>query len=402
MIVLIDNENYMIRLCKDDPNIHGFHPSFPNWKNLAKFLSDAGDMVVLSGDEQEEWLDENNIYYVHVEHKPKESFETFKKRMYRQIKENQEYVDSSMSFGKLVYALTKDSYEKGSINSDNVIEVWRANSDDKYHLRLDLPDNISNHTYYLLVRIIRKRFEADTKCGEQMIGVSELTSPSFNLFTADTLSGISVRLQVLEELFKNDRIDVPEMITNPDPREFLAACKALDDTDVGDLDSCDENCEEESEVEEPEEVKGDCNNCDDYGCPANPNYDENFYSDDEDEPEEEADTEEEYPEEVAAPEEEEVRDNPQHINQCNDCPYECPCDEDPADCPLDNAEEHEEDVEDDEDCEKHCLEETEDENGNSVYKVNGKEVSKEEFEDAMKDSLISMFKALAKAFGKED
>ena len=125
MIVLIDNENYMIRLCKDTPDIHGFHPSFPNWKNLVKFLSDAGDMVVLSGEEQEQWLDENNIYYIHVEAKPKESFETFKRRMYRQIKENQEYVESSMSFGKLVYALKKDSYEKGTVNSDNVIEVWR-------------------------------------------------------------------------------------------------------------------------------------------------------------------------------------------------------------------------------------------------------------------------------------
>ena len=366
MIVLIDNENYMIRLCKDDPNIHGFHPSFPNWKNLAKFLSDAGDMVVLSGDEQEEWLDENNIYYVHVEHKPKESFETFKKRMYRQIKENQEYVDSSMSFGKLVYALEKDSYEKGSVNSDNVIEVWRHNSDNKYHLRLDLPDNISNHTYYLLVRIIRKRFEADTKCGEQMIGVSELTSPSFNLFTADTLSGISVRLQVLEELFKNDRIDVPEMVADPDPREFLAACKALDDTDVGDLDSYDENCDEEY----PEE-------------------DEDFTQAEESDADEKADED--------------------YEDKCSHCQYECPCDADPDDCPLDkDVEENEHSEKDakaddeDEDCEVHSFEETEDENGNSVYKVNGKEVSKEDFEDAMKDGLISMFKALAKAFGKED
>ena len=233
----------MIRLCKDDPNIHGFHPSYPNWKNLVKFLSDAGDMVVLSGKEQEQWLDENNIYYIHVEAKAKESFETFKKRMYRQIEANKEYVESSMSFGKLVYALKKDSYEKGSVNTDNVIEVWRENSDNKYHLRLDLPDNVSGHTYYLLVRVIRKMFEKDTGVGEQQVGISELTSPTFNLFTADDLAGIAVRLEVLEELFKNDRIDVPEVTV---PME------------------CDEEPEEydyDEEEDEDDEDEPDCANC---------------------------------------------------------------------------------------------------------------------------------------------
>lgn len=209
MIILIDNENYMIRLCKNDPDIYGFHPSFPNWKEIVKFLSDTNHMVVLSGEEQEQWLDENNIYYVHVESKPKESFETFKRRMYRQIEENKEFIETSTSFGKLVFALTKGSMEKGNVSTDNIVEIWRRNSDDKYSLRLDLPDNVSNHTYYLLVKCIKGIFKKSLgTTAAEGITVSELTSPEFNLFTSDTLPGMLYRLQILEDLFKNGYVNV--------------------------------------------------------------------------------------------------------------------------------------------------------------------------------------------------
>ena len=220
MIVLIDNENYMIRLCKDTPKIHGFHPSYPNWKNLVKLLNDMDEMVVLSGKEQEQWLDDNNIYYVHVEAKPKESFETFKKRMYRQIEENKEYIETSTSFGKLVFALTKGNMVKGNVSTDNIVEVWRRNSDNKYSVRFDLPDNVSDHTYYLLVRVIRKIFEKEVNCSSEdgKVTVDELVEGSFNLFTADTLPGVAARMLVLEELFNNGYVKVlPNEDEYPEP-----------------------------------------------------------------------------------------------------------------------------------------------------------------------------------------
>ena len=199
----------MIRLCKDTPDIHGFHPCYPNWQNYVKLLNDMDEMVVLSGKEQEEWLDANNIYYVHVESKPKESFETFKRRMYRQIEENKEYIETSTSFGKLVFALTKSSMEKGNVSTDNIVEIWRRNSDNKYSLRLDLPDNVSDHTYYLLVKCIKGIFkESLGTTAAEGITISELTSPEFNLFTSDTLPGMLYRLQILEDLFKNGYVNV--------------------------------------------------------------------------------------------------------------------------------------------------------------------------------------------------
>ena len=190
------------------------------------------------------------------------------------------------------------------------------------------------------------------------------------------------RLQLLEDLFKNDYVIV-DVADDEYPEEYP-----------------EEDYESEGYTVDDDYVDGDeyeAEDCDEEPCGYEVDVEEDW--------------DEEYPEEEAAPEEEEYSgcvnctdydcpDNPQHINQCNDCPYECPCDEDPADCPLDDAEEHEEDVEEDENCEIHSYEESEDKDGNSVYKVNGKEVSVDEYEAKLKEGLIDLFDALAKALTK--
>lgn len=207
MIILIDNENYMIRLCKDDPNIHGFHPSYPNWKAIVRFLSDIGEMVVLSGDEQEQWLDENAIYYVHVEKKPKENFENFKKRMYRQIEENKEYVETSTSYGKRVYSV--------EVRGRTTIEVWRMNDDNKYHIVLDIKDN-DNDTMADDVLAVSSEFFKDVlkeklEASAVWFYVTELLenhSTVYDLLTANSLTEVYYNLLGISSLVRFGLYDV--------------------------------------------------------------------------------------------------------------------------------------------------------------------------------------------------
>lgn len=137
MIILIDNKNFMIRLCKDSEEYHGFDVSFPGWKELTKFLSDIGFTVLLSGPVAEKFLDDEGLYYIHVEHVAKESFFKFERRLNRLIKENQKYLDTSMSFGKLMFAIARDG-SKGTIHSNNLMEIWRMNDDHRFYINSDM------------------------------------------------------------------------------------------------------------------------------------------------------------------------------------------------------------------------------------------------------------------------
>ena len=89
MIILIDNKDYMIKLCKNSPDIHGFDTSFPCWHGFMKLYSDTGMMSVVSGKEAEEYLDKNNIYYVHIEDEG-ESYKEFLLKTIDALKDNEE------------------------------------------------------------------------------------------------------------------------------------------------------------------------------------------------------------------------------------------------------------------------------------------------------------------------
>ena len=265
MIILIDNENYMIRLCKNDPDIYGFHPSFPNWKEIVKFLSDTNHMVVLSGEEQEQWLDENNIYYVHVESKPKESFETFKRRMYRQIEENKEFIQNSLSFGTLVYA-EKVNGERGTVDTANVLEVWRLNEDDRYHFALSLPTDLDNIELALRIESIASRFQewrgTEHSDDEERKALTNLllnviAGNDFNIYTADTMEEVYGQLIFIAESCVAGVISAEDICADKDESPIKAHYDDMDSTDgldwfIADLAKGKEDQEDEVEDDEVE------------------------------------------------------------------------------------------------------------------------------------------------------
>ena len=243
MILLIDNKQNMIRFCENDPDIYGFDPVYPNWKNYVKFLSDTDHMVVLSGDEAEEWLDAENIYYVHVEDKDDETYTQFKRRVDKLIEENREYIDSSTSYGKLIFSLDK-SGNPGTRDTENSLEVWRLNRDGRYHITLDLPDNVSGYTYGRIIGGMLDKYNKMLRIveDEEKVKVDELTSGSFNLFTADTLTGVALRLSILKDMFAKDFIEVENEYPYDEEED-----EYVDDEDE---DEDDEWNEEEEEIKD--------------------------------------------------------------------------------------------------------------------------------------------------------
>lgn len=154
MIILIDNKNYMIRYCQDEPEIHGFDTSFPNWQGYTKLLSDIGYTVVLSGKEAEDYLDENNIYYIHIENKAKENFVNFTKRLNKLIQENEEFLKVNTSYGKLVWGVTEQLTEDATIDTDNLVEVWRLNEDNSYHITINIDEE--SMPKYALIAVLER------------------------------------------------------------------------------------------------------------------------------------------------------------------------------------------------------------------------------------------------------
>lgn len=265
MIILIDNENYMIRLCENDPDIYGFRPSFPNWKEIVKFLSDTNHMVVLSGEEQEQWLDENNIYYVHVEKKAKENFENFKKRMYRQIEENKEFIQNSLSFGTLIYAEKVDG-ERGTVDTANVLEVWRLNEDDRYHFALSLPTDLGNTELALRIESIASRFQEwrgtehsndeERKALTNLL-LNVLAGNDFNIYTADSMEEVYGQLMLIAESCVAGIISSEDIYKDTEESPITSCYDDMESTDgldwfIADLVKGKENQEDEVKDEEVE------------------------------------------------------------------------------------------------------------------------------------------------------
>lgn len=135
MIILVDNKNYMIRLCKDSKTIHGFDVTYPNWKGMTRLYSDMGFTVVLNGKEAEKWLDENNIYYIHMEFVKKESFKRFSKRLSRTLKEHEELLKKNNSTEKLIFGLSTNLKETNDIHDTLLFSITRDNKTGDYFVR---------------------------------------------------------------------------------------------------------------------------------------------------------------------------------------------------------------------------------------------------------------------------
>ena len=204
MIVLVDNKNYMIRLCDGNPEVHGFDVSFPNWRGLMKLFSDVGYTVVMCGKEVEDYLDAQGIYYIHVEHKAKENFENFKKRMNRMIQENKEYVLKNLSFGRFVWGVTENLTTNATMDTLNVVEVWRLHEDNKYHIGVSLADGMPRYALIATLEKIEKlaveAFNVDMDEVEELF-YSHPTEEE--LLTADTMEEMAINLVTLLSVIAN-------------------------------------------------------------------------------------------------------------------------------------------------------------------------------------------------------
>lgn len=133
MIILVDNKDLMVKFCINAEDCHGFDTTFPCWKGWVRLLSDAGETVMVSGKGAEEFLDESNLFYIHVEDVEGEGLMAFTRRMCSLIEEHEEQLSTSTSYGKLVFAVNADG-EMGKVGDDNLLEIWRLNETGRYHI----------------------------------------------------------------------------------------------------------------------------------------------------------------------------------------------------------------------------------------------------------------------------
>lgn len=223
MIALIDNKDYMIELCKDSPDIHGFDVSYPGWEGCMKLCSDIGMMVLVSGKEAEDYLDKNHIYYLHIEDEG-ESYGKFLAKLLDAMEENKDFLESNTSCGKLVYAIDED-LGKGTIDTENVIEIWRYHEDGKYYINVSLIDELREMPSYVLKSvcdtIVDKTIHdlapdmADPETlSEEMMELERPTEKAEDfeyLFSADTLKEMLVKLAILmKSIFTGEYIEPEE------------------------------------------------------------------------------------------------------------------------------------------------------------------------------------------------
>ena len=223
MIALIDNKDYMIRLCKDSPDIHGFDTSFPGWKGVVRLNSDIGMMSVVSGKEAEDWLDDNHIYYVHIEDEG-ESYKEFLTKLRKALLDNEEFILSNNSFGKLVYGVTED-LEDASIETDNILEIWRYHEDGRYYLDLTLASELREMPSYalksvcdtLLDKVVYNLAPSMTaeELAEEILKTERpvACADDFDyLFSADSLREMIVHLAILlKSIYTGEYIDEDNM-----------------------------------------------------------------------------------------------------------------------------------------------------------------------------------------------
>lgn len=142
MIILVDNHNYALRLCKDNKKYAYVSTTQDQWKFTMKVLSDIDVRVVVDEKEIEDYLDEHNIYYIHVEHIEKENFERFTKRMEKMIEERQHLIDTNQSTEKLIFGITRDGSTKATYKTDNVFYIIREHCNNEYSTYFELDEKL--------------------------------------------------------------------------------------------------------------------------------------------------------------------------------------------------------------------------------------------------------------------
>jgi hypothetical protein len=219
MIILVDNKDYMIKLCENSEDIHGFDTSFPCWQGHARLCSDIGMMAVVSGPEAEKFLDDNHIYYVHIEDEG-ESYKEFLTKLMDALIENKEFILTNNTFGKLVYGLDED-LEPATTETDNILEIWRYHEDGRYYLDLTLASELREMPSYVLKSVCDPLLDKVTHDLAPTMTVEELGEAVANterpvacaddfdyLFSADSLKEMIVHLAILlKNIYTGEFID---------------------------------------------------------------------------------------------------------------------------------------------------------------------------------------------------
>lgn len=171
MIILVDNKNFAIRTCKDDNSKLYIETLRPNWKGEMKFFSDIGYVVIMSGKEVEDYLDEENIYYVHVEKVAKENFQNFTKRMKKLVDEHVDLLLANNSSEKLIFGINEGGEVTQNINEDLVFSITRDLKTGEYFTRFDTDDLEDKGDVLDLLTDALERAEAEL--GPSYYGVEE-------------------------------------------------------------------------------------------------------------------------------------------------------------------------------------------------------------------------------------
>lgn len=135
MIILVDNKNYAIRTCEESNTEHFIETEGGRFFGEMRLLSDIGFTIMVSGKEAEEYLDENNIYYIHMETIKKENFQRWTKRLNKLIEEEKDLIEMNNSSEKLIFAISADPEVKPTMNTANLFEVTRDLKTDEYFVR---------------------------------------------------------------------------------------------------------------------------------------------------------------------------------------------------------------------------------------------------------------------------
>lgn len=175
MIILVDNLNFAIRLCEDpEDREHIFiSTELPDWQAAMKINSDIGATVVVNGKVAEDYLDAENIYYIHVEQVAKESFVKFVRRMERMIIDNEEMINMNDSSEKLIFGINKAFQTATNIMDDNIFTVTQDRKTGEYFTRFQLSPTLKKEARVAVLKLFERKFLDACLGGANYYGVEE-------------------------------------------------------------------------------------------------------------------------------------------------------------------------------------------------------------------------------------
>lgn len=207
MIILADDKEFAMELCKDEKDLRNIfiETGYENWKGLAELHSSLGKRIFLNGYEAEEWLDDNGIYYVHITGGDHDgTFDDFKVSLEEAIALRRPLIDRSRVIGgkgeTLVYGIVRGgSGKRATFLTDNSLELVR-DSEGGIHTTLSIGDDKGIHEAIAELKSIIAAAEGDF--GKTGFGVEEMDFyDDLNLAVsgsvAEAISKLKMRLGIM-------------------------------------------------------------------------------------------------------------------------------------------------------------------------------------------------------------